>query len=157
MQKLYEAILGEKNRIYYQTKFEQFDEKGPGIKASWNWPAFFVSGVWALYRKMYGWFFLLLGIGLMSDILERAGAPGLSLVVIVIPWVAFAIFANSFYQRNLAKKIAKAKMTIDDENKLIEHLRHKGGVHTWVIWVVVGIPVIGIIAAMLIPILLAGK
>ncbi len=156
MQQLYEAILGEKNKIYYQTKFEQFDKKGPGLKASWNWPAFFVGGVWALYRKMYGWFFILLGVAFVSSILEEAGAPWLSAIVFFVPWIAFAIFANSFYQNNLRKKIAEAKMTIEDESRLIEYLRYKGGVHTWVVWVFVGIPVLGILAAILIP-MLAGK
>lgn len=156
MQQLYEVLLSNKNKIYYQTKFEQFDRKGPGLKASWNWPAFFIGGVWALYRKMYGWFFILLGVVFVSNVLEKAGAPRLSAVVVIIPWIAFAIFANSLYQNNLKKKIAEAKITIEDENKLIEYLRYKGGVHTWVIWVFGGIPVIGILAAILIP-MLAGK
>jgi len=72
MQQLYEVILGNKNKIYYRTKFVQFDRKGPGLKANWNWPAFFVGGVWALYRKMYGWFFILLGVVFVSNILEKA-------------------------------------------------------------------------------------
>jgi len=34
MRNLYEAILGEKNRIYYLMKFESFDQQGPGLKCS---------------------------------------------------------------------------------------------------------------------------
>jgi len=150
---IYEALLGNKNKFYYLTKFEQFDRKGPGLKASWNWPAFFVVGVWALYRKMYGWFFILWGVVAVSNALEKAGAPELGAAVIIIPWIAFATFANSLYQNNLKKKIAVAKITIEDENKLIEYLRNKGGVHTWVIWVFGGISVVGILAAILIPML----
>ena len=52
MQQYYEAILGEKNRIYYQTKFDKFDKNGGGIITSWNWAALFFTGTWALYRKM---------------------------------------------------------------------------------------------------------
>jgi hypothetical protein len=63
---LYEAILGEKSRIYYLKKFERFDQQGLGLKASWNWPAFFFGGSWALYRKMYGWFFAFWGITFFS-------------------------------------------------------------------------------------------
>lgn len=155
MQELYEAILGGKNKIYYQAKFGHFDKLGPGLKASWNWPAFFVGGVWALYRKMYGWFFILPGIVFISSVLEETGSPGLSALVFFIPWIAFAVFANSLYQNNLKKKIAAAKMTIEDEGKLIEYLRYKGGVHIWVIWVFGGIPIIaflaGLLAAILIP------
>jgi hypothetical protein len=167
MLELYEAILGEKNKIYYQTKFGQFDRLGPGLKASWNWPAFFFGVVWALYRKMYGWFLILLGIAFISSILEEAGFPALSALLFFIPWIAFAVFANSLYQNNLRKKIDKAKlkmmhplsMTIEDEGKLIEYLRYKGGVHTWVIWVfgvISVIAILGIFAGILIP-MFAGK
>ena len=156
MQKFYEAILGAKNRIYYQTKFEQFDKEGSGIKASWNWPALFFSGIWALYRKMYGWFFLFWGLVTISNILEKSGAEGLSGIVLGVPAILFAIFSNSFYHKKISKKIGKAKNKIDDENKLLEYLEYKGGVNAWVIWVFGAIPVLGILAAILLP-MFAGK
>ena len=154
MQELYEAVLGEKNKIYYQTKFEEFDKRGPGLKASWNWPAFFVVGGWALYRKMYGWFFALLGTYLIASLFEKANLLGLSVLFYFVPWIAFAVFANSLYQRNLKKKIAVAQLTIQNEQKLIAYLHYKGGVHTWVVWVIgafVAISAIGILVAILIP------
>lgn len=40
---LYEAALGERNCIYYFTKFERYDQKGSGLRASWNWSAFFLA------------------------------------------------------------------------------------------------------------------
>lgn len=52
---LYKAYLGEKNQAYYLEKFEQFDNQTGGLHISWNWPAFFTANLWALYRKMYGW------------------------------------------------------------------------------------------------------
>lgn len=155
----YEAVLGEKNKIYYQTKFEEFDKRGPGLKASWNWPAFFAGGCWALYRKMYGWFFALWGAYLIGLLFEKTNLPGLSILFYLVPWVAFAVFANSLYQRNLQKKIAVARTTIQDEQKVIAYLHYKGGVNTWVVWVFVAflsICAIGILAAILIP-MFAGK
>lgn len=59
---LYEAAIGEKNQGYYVAKFEDFDRRGPGLHASWNWAAFFFMGAWALYRKMYVWFFAWWGL-----------------------------------------------------------------------------------------------
>lgn len=147
----YEAILGEKNCIYYLTKFEQFDQQGHGLKASWNWPAFLCGGVWALYRKMYGWFFAFWGIAVLSSIFEKAGSPGLGAIIFLVPWIAFTIYANSLYHNNVKKKIAIAQLTVEDESKLHGFLRYKGGVHTWVIWVFSLVPVIGILAAILIP------
>ena len=55
---LYESAIDEKRRSYYREKFLAFDRRGPGLKASWNWAAFFFGGIWALYRKMYGWFYV---------------------------------------------------------------------------------------------------
>lgn len=149
MQNLYEAILGEKNRIYYLTTFESFDSRGRGqwaLWASWNWPAFFVSGAWALYRKMYGWCFAFVIVSFLASIFEKTGSPGLSLIVYLVSSSAFAILANSLYHNNIRTKIAEAQFTVNEESKLLEYLRYKGGVHTWVIWVSVGLPVIVILA-----------
>ena len=151
MQNLYEAILGEKNLIYYLTKFESFDQQGPGSKASWNWSAFFAGGAWALYRKMYGWFFAIWGVAILSSIFKGAGSPGLSAIIFFVPWIVFPIYANSLYHNSIIKKIAVAQLSVKEEPKLLEYLRYKGGVNSWVIWVFGALPVIGIIAAILIP------
>lgn len=150
MQNLYEAILDEKNRIYYLTKFEAFDQQGPGLKTSWNWSALLAGGVWALYRKMYGWFFAFCGIAFLFNIFEKAGFSGLSAIIYLVPWIAFSIYADSLYHNSIKKKIAVAQLSVKEEPKLLEYLRYKGGVHTWVIWVFGGLPVIGILAAILI-------
>lgn len=151
MHNLYDAILSEKNRIYYLTKFEYFDQQGPGLKASWNWPALLAGGVWALYRKMYGWFFAFWGVAFLSNIFEKAGSPGLSAIIFLVPWIAFPIYADSLYHNSIKKKIAVAQLSAKEEPKLLEYLRYKGGVHTWVIWVFGGLPIIGILAAIFIP------
>lgn len=141
MRILYEAILGGKNPIYYLTKFEHFDQQGPELKASWNWPAFLWGGIWALYRKMYGWFFAWWGIAILSSIFMRTGMPGLELFVFYAPWIVFTINANSFYHKSVKKKILFAQLTTQDELKLLEYLRRKGGVHTWAIYVF-GLPIV---------------
>ena len=100
---------------------------------------------------MYGWFFAFLGIAFLSNIFEKAGSPGLSAIVFFVPWIAFTIYADSLYHNSIKKKIAVAQLTVKEEPKLLEYLRYKGGVQTWVIWVFGGLPVIGILAAILIP------
>ena len=157
MQNLYEDILGEKNRIYYLLKFELFDQHPPGLsgsgskKASWNWAAFLCGGVWALYRKMYGWFFAFWGIATLSSITERAGSPVIGAFIFFVSWVAFTIYADALYHWNIKGKIAVAQRMVKDESKLREYLRYKGGVHTWVMWVFGLLLVIGIVAAIVIP------
>jgi hypothetical protein len=46
-----------------------------------------------------------------------------------------------------------AQLSIKDTPKLLEYLKYKGGVHTWVIWVFGLLPIIGILAAIIIPML----
>lgn len=148
---LYKAIIGEKNTSYYLLKFEQFDRQGPGFKASWNWPAFFCNYAWALYRKMYGWFFAILGISVISIVIAGAGAPVIWFVALVAN-AAFGVYANSIYHGKAREKIAMARLTFPDEPRLLARLRNKGGVNTWVIWVSIGwLIIIGILAAIYIP------
>ena len=52
MQGLYRAAVGP-NADFYIPKFLRFDQPG-AARTSWNWPAFFASFYWFLYRRMYG-------------------------------------------------------------------------------------------------------
>ena len=45
------AYLGPKNADYYTRHFRVFEEENK--TASWNWPAFFLTFPWLLYRKMW--------------------------------------------------------------------------------------------------------
>lgn len=150
MATLYEAILGEKNRRYYLNKFRQFDEPSPGSRVSWNGAAFIFTGLWALYRKMYGWFFAFWGVVAVANIFKVAGSTG-GAVISFGACVAFAIFANSLYHRSIRKKIAVAQLNIKDESKCLERLRKKGGVLTWVIWVFLAMLILGLLMAIIIP------
>ena len=47
----YKAIIGPKNQDYYLSHFSRFDREGARI--SWNWPSFFMTFYWLLYRKMW--------------------------------------------------------------------------------------------------------
>lgn len=137
---LYEAALGERNRIYYLTKFERYDQKGSGLRMSWNWPAFFFGYLWALYRKMYGWFFAYMGIVVLAVILDASGyldftrVPGLAIIATIPVWIIFSVYANSLYYKSIKRKIANAQANLIEEPKLLGYLSHKGGVHKWVMW-----------------------
>ena len=51
-EELYRAAVGAKKAGYYLPKFNSFDQGQS--KVTWNWPAFFVTFFWLLYRRMYG-------------------------------------------------------------------------------------------------------
>ena len=143
---LYEAILGEKNCIYYLTKFKYFDWQPTNLKESWNWAAFLGGGVWALYRKMYPWFFAFLCMAALVAIFFIFGVYVLGFVAVLIFWIAFSIYANSLYHNGVKKTIAAAQLSITHETKLMEYLRYAGGVNTWVIWVSIFLPGAAILA-----------
>lgn len=129
--KAYETFIGP-NSSYYLQKFTHFDQLGDGLHASWNWAAW-IGPAWALYRKMYGWFFAMWFItAILSGFAKVTGHP----FIVIVPMMAFSAFANSLYYRHVKIKIAQAK---------------KGGVNTWVPWVAASLPVIGILAAIIIP------
>ena len=66
--------------------------------------------------------------------------------------IGFGIYGNALYYRHTKRKIAKARTTIPDAEKILSYLQSKGGVHVWVIWVFLSIPIGGgILAAIAIP------
>ncbi len=66
--------------------------------------------------------------------------------------IGFGIYGNALYYRHTIRKIAKARTTLPDAEKILSYIQSKGGVHVWVIWVFLIIPFGGgILAAIAIP------
>lgn len=153
----YEAAIGEKNQEYYVDKFEAFDQKGGGLNASWNWAAFLFAGTWALYRKMYGWFFAWLVVYFVAGVLERLFAqasPNVRFVagiVYLVGWLSFGAFANSLYHAKIKKRIDAINESTADIAKIEKRLKLKSGVNAWVPIVVIAIFVLGILLAVALP------
>ena len=116
MREFYKAVIGQKSRNYYLEKFEAFDKQGIGLKPSWNWSALFGTGVWALYRKMYGWFFAWCGVVSLSSIFEKSGSPVVSGLIGLISLIVFSAYANSLYHNKIKTKIAVAQLTFKDDS-----------------------------------------
>ncbi len=106
---LLKAAIGEKNQAYYLDKFEQFDEDGDGLHASWNWAAFFFTGLWALYRKMYAWFFVILAFAIIVNMAEKINTPSWVVLLLYLPFLGFAVYGNSLYYRKVKAQIANAQ------------------------------------------------
>lgn len=98
---------------------------------------------------MYGWFLAFLGIAALSAACVLKGEYILGLIVFIVPWIAFTVYANSLYHNRVKKIIAAAQLSITDKSKLIEYLRYEGGVNIWVVWISVVLPVAGMVAAIL--------
>lgn len=147
MKNLYTILLGEKNCLYYLALFARFEQRKSGLKPSWNWAAFWASGVWALYRKMYHWFLFFCGVLLCSGFIGISGSIDTALGIFFMSALLFAMFANALYYEHIKKKIITTKQNVKDESRFFEYLRSKGGVHQWVIWGFGWLPLSGVLFA----------
>ncbi len=161
---LYRVFIGSNNQHYYLNQFQQFDRAGQ-TKATWHWPAFFVTWYWLLYRKM--WlaaliYFLLPYIVLFVGGLLTALIPGLGGVLFGLLWIAYVIGifvwypmnANAMYYKHCQNKIQEAKVASSRPDAQLGILASKGGTSNIVVILVVVfafIFMIGILAAIAIP------
>lgn len=154
----YVAALGYKKREYYVQIFEKFEREGPGLKISWNWAAFLFTGVWALYRKMYGWFLAWLVFTMLMSIFSTIKSPALALTGLAITLVAaslFGAYANSLYHVKIKSKLvmlSESSAILQDKSSL-----SKSGVNSWVPVVFGGLPLMGLIAAFVVPVLFSNS
>ena len=161
---LYRAVIGEKNQPYYLRQFKAL-ELADARKGSWHWPAFFFTFYWLLYRKMWLYALIYLCIpylvGLLLGVSEAGGESQSSstsatlgliyFLFIVGLWILPALYANSLYYRACRKKIEKVISQYQDVATRLEHLRRAGGTSNALIFVVLAVPVIGILAAVALP------
>jgi hypothetical protein len=127
------AYIGPKADAY-RSRFDRFTRGGaPGFELSWNWPAFFAGAWWYLYRKMYWWAILDLGVSLLL---------GWTVFVPVLWAAARAVTGNYLYFRWTEWKIREARPRISGgsapgDASHLARLAREGGVHAWVPWVAV--------------------
>jgi tetratricopeptide (TPR) repeat protein len=133
---MYKAAIGDKNQAYYLEKFSQFDANGGGFQPSWNWGAFPIIFVWALYRKMYK--FALLYSLLFAVITIFSKLPVLQNVISAITLALIPIFAisgNWLYYRMVKAKVKKVEESAQSEEAVISSLKSSGGINVWVLYV----------------------
>jgi type IV pilus assembly protein PilA len=124
------------NTDYFLPKFESFD--AGGSRVGWNWPAFFITGPYFLYRKMwlagflyifYPWMLMIpLGIAaaLMPASAESIVIAGL--LFYFASWIILPMYANSFYWAKINKLIADIprNIAVQPEKRAIRLDRNGG-------------------------------
>jgi type II secretory pathway pseudopilin PulG len=150
-----------KNQDYYLRHFQRFDAKGKaGI--SWHWPAFFVTFLWLLYRKMWlhsllEWLLPLIMIipaAIIAAVLGEQGVYVAVLLYIAVVSLLPPLFANALYYKHCKKKIAESRASSTDLQWQLGQLSGKGGTSNAImifVLIFVFIAVIGILAAIAIP------
>ncbi|WP_243543998.1 hypothetical protein [Pseudodesulfovibrio tunisiensis] len=116
------AAFVNRNVHKFLPKFMIYSAMPVGVHAGWNWPCFFFSFWWFLYRKMYFWSFLCF-ISFCIPYLN------------MITWIAWPILANDLYFKFATRKIIEVKTyhPADYPN----YLGSIGGVNSWVPWVAI--------------------
>jgi len=155
------AYVGPKNADFYARKFEKFKSGGGAI--SWNWPAFFISSVWLLYRKMWllallYWFVMPFVLTFIGGMVSAAVDPGTGLLAyyglyFLIGFILLPMFANRLYYGHAKSKARKVAAITSSEQQQSAELDRIGGTSSVALVVVPVflIIMIGILAAIAIP------
>lgn len=126
-------VAGKKNNQekadVYEKKFRKLDEG----RLSWNWCAFLVTPCWLLYRKLYKWFFIYMGIGVViggifgaigsSTTNSLVGQSAISTIEIIefiigiILFVVVGLFGDKIYKAKLENLIHDGYTTDQDISK----------------------------------------
>jgi len=105
----------------YLVKFKRFAmTEGEGFALTWHWPAFIFGFWWFLYRKLYVWALVALGLWLI---------PHLALPA----WFVWGTVANYLYFRQAQRKIGEYRSRFNSALPA-GTLTEIGGVNRWV-WV----------------------
>lgn len=107
---------------FYMPSFQKFHETEDRFAATWNWPAFFFSFWWLLYRKMYLW------AGVCFALVMLASFGGLLFMI------ACGLLGNWLYYRHAKGQIIEAQRMYKP-GEISQAIAQRGGVHGWVPWV----------------------
>ena len=148
-----EAFVGDRH-AYYWGNWQR--AVGGGLRAGFNWAAFFLSFAWMLYRKMYREFFIWIGVvfglGVLQGVvgyLTEKNLDGLDKVQNLVIAVTMGMLGNGLYLRRAKRVIGNARAQEPDPERRAALLRARGGT-SWIgllVAIAVGIG-FGVLAAM---------
>lgn len=116
------------SKIFVGSKYYSFFPHGGDIPKRWNWAAFFFGAFWFVYRKMYLYAVIYLGLGfLLTGIQMTLGISEILINVTSIALgVAAGIWANRLYKQHIDKKIAETLVMAKGDD-VVPALKAKGG------------------------------
>jgi type IV pilus assembly protein PilA len=158
----YATAVGS-NTDYFVPRFESFDNGGSRV--GWNWPAFFITGPYFLYRKMwlagflyifYPWMLIIpLSIAVAAVPKSAATIMGVGALLYFASWIVLPMYANALYWSKINKIIdAIPRSVASQPDKRERRLERNGGTGLAVPLVVFlfgGLFGVGMLAAISIP------
>lgn len=120
---------------YYVESWNRIDASG-NAGATFNWAAFFLTGYWMAYRKMYGWALaVLVGRQIVRWLLSTPGLPklaaaGISTTICLL----CGFYGNALYKKYVSARLAEIPVAMP-EHRRREWIRSRGGTDPWMPWV----------------------
>jgi len=122
-----------KNYEYYANKWGLMPDRKS--KSSFNWGGFFLGPLWMVYRKMYLYSWVFVGIGFAIGFLEMifnvpksiSNATNIALAVTV------GIQGNSWYRNHVENKIREVMASAASSEAARAELARRGGISGWVV------------------------
>lgn len=115
-------------KAFIGPKYYSFFPHGSGIPKKWNWAAFFLGVFWFVYRKMYVYAAIYLGIGIFLTAAQTLlGIPEeFSNVVSLALGIGAGMLANNLYKSHIDKNIAET-LSVVKGSEIVPVLQAKGG------------------------------
>jgi type IV pilus assembly protein PilA len=135
----YEVAIGP-NADFYLPRFEEFDKGGSQL--SWNWPAFFATSPWFVYRKMWVpgllnlcypiilLFIVSIASAFLIDSIKAYPVAFLVLFLVLLaaPWFLLPMFANAIYWRHIRGLVERRPPLLEQgPDKRAAYLARIGG------------------------------
>lgn len=123
----YKAAIGPKNTDFYLSRFSHFDSGN--ARASWNWPAFFVTFWWLLYRKMWlsASLYIICFVVVVVILDKLTSSPLNAYLALSGIFLWIPISANALYHRHLKKLILFATTRFGNNEGDLKLIASKGG------------------------------
>lgn len=102
--------------------------KLPSIKY-FSFPALLFGPFWFLYRKLYLWAVILIGlIGAELALLATALFPTIGRLVLIVTGIGIGVVANKIYVNWAVQRVKAIRATVPDLHQRQVQLKKKGGV-----------------------------
>jgi serine/threonine protein kinase len=159
LRKAYAAVIGPQSTDHYLERFERFEQQPPLARIRWHWPAFFFSFLWFLYRRMWltALILLMVALTIVGVVTETVGAfssltleqtgtvAGLmfqAVFSLIVP-----MYAHALYFDHARRRIDRSAGQHSGAKAQLKALRARGGTNVLVVWLVVALPIVGVLAA----------
>jgi len=129
---LYRAAIGPRGQDYYLRQFTRFEADGRA-GTSWNWPAYWATLNWLMYRKMWGWALaylaavlglalLIFGVGKLVLDYSDTSALLLFLLLLTAAFVVPGLYANAWFYKHCTDRITGVLRNTPDVKQAVFEL-----------------------------------